>query len=125
MFFPHPSRHRPSVVSRWKTLLGLSHRLYLPSKSCGPCLTERQSPDLIIASRNGLRAISLWAAAWATTTLLHIVVRKMTGQTAIDFVVSSSSMLLCTVHYSQDLVAATFVGSFKQSLLIAYGDDWV
>ena len=76
-------------------------------------LTERQSPDLIIASRNGMRAISLWAAAWATTTLLHLVVRKVTGQTAFDFVVSSSSMLLCTVQYSQDLVTATFVGSFS------------
>ena len=29
-------------------------------------------PDLIVASRNGLRAISLWAAAWATTTLLRV-----------------------------------------------------
>ena len=28
-----------------------------------PCLTERQSPDLTIASSNGLRAISLSAAA--------------------------------------------------------------
>ena len=49
------------------------------------CLADRQSPDLIIASRSGsrhdliavsrsgLRAISLWAAAWATTTLLRIV----------------------------------------------------
>ena len=77
------------------------------------CLTERQSPDLIIASRNGLRAISLWAAAWTTTTLLHIVVRKVTGQTAFDFVVSSSSLLLCTVQYSQYLVTATSVGSFS------------
>ena len=76
------------------------------------CLTDRQSPDLIIASRRGLRA-SLWAAAWATTTLLHIVVRKVTGQTAFDFVVSSSSLVFCIVEYSQDLITATFVGSFS------------
>ena len=77
------------------------------------CLTERQSPDLIIASNNGLQAISLWAAAWATTALLHIVVRKVTGQTAFDFVVSSSSLLLCTVQHNQDFAMATFVGSFS------------
>ena len=64
------------------------------------CLTERQSPDLIFASRNGSRAVSLWAAAWATTTLLHIAVRKVTGQTAFS-------------QYSQDLITATFVGSFS------------
>ena len=77
------------------------------------CLTERQSPDFIIDSRNGLQALSLWAAAWATTTLLHIVVKKVTKQTAFDFVVSSSSLLLCTVQYSQDLITATFVCSMS------------
>ena len=86
------------------------------------CLTERQSPDLIIASRNGLRAISLWAAAWATTTLLRNAVRKVTGQTAFDFVVSSSSLLLCTIQSVSR--HGYFCRQLQQSLFIANGPDW-
>ena len=37
-----------------------------------PSMAIDSLPDLIVASRNGLRAISLWAAASATTTLLRI-----------------------------------------------------
>ena len=37
-----------------------------------PAMAIDSLPDLIAASRNGLRAISLWAAAWATTTLVRI-----------------------------------------------------
>ena len=83
------------------------------------CLTERQSPDLIIASSNGLRAISLWAAAWATTTLLHTVVMKVT-------VISSSSFLVtlyCTIQSGSR--HGYFCRQLQQSLSIAFGPDWV
>ena len=35
-------------------------------------MTVDSLPDLIVAFRKGLRGISLWAAAWATTTLLRV-----------------------------------------------------
>ena len=89
------------------------------------CLTERQSFDLIIASSNGLLAISLWAAALATTTLLHNVVRKVTGQTVFDFVVSSSSFLVTLYSITQSGPChGYFCRQRQQSLFIAYGLIW-
>ena len=91
--FPIAVRLSTEILSLYGRFPSRSGFLEFVVSSC-TCLTGRQSPDLITASSNGLRAISLWAAAWATTTLLHMVVRKVTGQTAFDFVVSSSSFFV-------------------------------
>ena len=57
------SKHRPSVGPREDTTCPQSS--FVSSvQVMSPCLTESQSPDFISASRNGLQAISLWAAAW-------------------------------------------------------------
>ena len=114
-----------SVVFRWRQRLS-SVIIYIFRPNPEHLIDgERQSPNIIIANRNWLRVISLWAAAWASTTLLHIVLRKVTGQTVFDFFVWSSSLILCAVQYSQNLVTATFVGCFSKILSYPTQPYWV
>ena len=63
-------------------------------------------PDLITASRSGSRAISLWEAAWATTTSLRIVLQVFV-EGRLRQVRSTSSFRLIlheprSIHYIQE-----------------------
>ena len=63
-------------------------------------------PDLITASRSGSRAISLWVAAWATTTLLRIVLQVFTEGRPGQVQSTSSFRLILhdpwSIHYIQE-----------------------
>ena len=86
MFFPHPSsRHRPSVVSRWRHCLSsfivvssvqvvqlLGGSAVLPTSSLLPAMACVGLPDLIAVSYNGSRAIECGRPLRATTALLRI-----------------------------------------------------
>ena len=85
MFFPHPSsRHRPSVVSRWRHCLSsfivvssvlvvqlLGGSAVLPTSSLLPAMACVGLPDLIAVSYNGSRAIECGRPLRATTALLR------------------------------------------------------
>ena len=119
MFFPHPPRDTYFSNVSLKTLLVLTHRRIL-SPSHPAAWRIVGSPNLIIASRKGLRRTSrphrcvlqrlinnsVWAAVLTTTTLLRIVEKVFTkcrpGQ-----VRSTSSFLLIfhdrrAIHYIQE-----------------------
>ena len=86
------------------------------------CLTERQSPDLIIASRNGLRAMSLWAAAWATTTLHCCKESDWTNSLRLCRLVLFLVTLYSTIQPGSR--HGYFCRQLQQSLFIAHGPDW-
>ena len=114
MFFPHPPRDIDFSDVSLKTLLvlvlhsifHLSH-VYLLGGFIGSPNLIIAIPDLIVASRNGLRTVSLWAAAWATTTLLRIDSRR-TDELAKcnDLSFSSASLTMFSTSLSVSLYAA-------------------
>ena len=54
-----------------KEMLEAPDSLSLPTSSLPPAMAIDILPDLIVASRNGLRAMNLWSAAWANRKLLR------------------------------------------------------
>ena len=72
---------------------------------------------------------SLWAAAWATAMLFHVV-EQMTGLSAFDFVVPSASItmffnLYNTVRIFLWLLSSAALAILFGNILIASCHDWL
>ena len=105
MFFPHPSsRHRPCLVE--DTACPQSSFVSSVQVMC-TCLMERQSPDLIIASRNNQ---SVGGRLGNHNAAPHCC-KESDLANSLRLCRLVLKLSLCTVQYSQDLVTATYVGS--------------
>ena len=121
---PAPPRDLDFSDVSLKTLLVLVHRrIFRPSHAhlLGGASVSRPhhcQPQWVANN-------SLWASAWATTRLFHVV-EQMTGPSAFDFVVPvhpSRCSSTRTIQYRQDLSLATLVsiiGNSSCNILIAF-----
>ena len=133
MFFPHPSLRQHLQWCLVEDTACPHHRRYRPSKSPHHLLggsaqvtRPRSLPAaMAIISLPTSSLIPQWLASnqsvggrWGNHNAAPRCYNEATKQTAFDFVDSSPSLIICTLQYSQDLLLATFVGSFINPWLI-------